>query len=100
MKVRKVPVSETYYQFQFMCPGCEEVHAFNAAWEFNNDYERPTISPSFLTEGGRHKPGLGLPYDTEMFRCHSYIIDGMIQFLDDCTHKLKGQMVELNDIEL
>jgi len=30
--------------------------------------------------------------------CHSFITDGKIQFLSDCTHHLAGQTVDLNDI--
>jgi hypothetical protein len=28
-------------------------------------------------------------------RCHSFVVDGQIQFLGDCTHKLAGQTVPL-----
>ena len=27
--------------------------------------------------------------------CHSFVTDGKIQFLGDCTHELAGQTVEL-----
>jgi len=82
----------------FMCPGCEEQHFItdnlteekaicNGPWTFNNDFETPTISPSVLVQWAEH-------------RCHSFIKDGIIQFLSDCTHDLKGQTVELPDIEI
>jgi hypothetical protein len=29
--------------------------------------------------------------------CHSFVTNGKIQFLADCTHKLAGQTVELPD---
>lgn len=29
--------------------------------------------------------------------CHSFVTDGNIQFLDDCTHELKGKTVPLED---
>lgn len=29
--------------------------------------------------------------------CHCYVTDGIIQFLDDCTHSLKGQNVPIPD---
>ncbi len=28
-------------------------------------------------------------------RCHTFITDGRIQFLGDCSHKLAGQTVDL-----
>ena len=31
--------------------------------------------------------------------CHSFITDGRIQFLGDCTHELKGQTVELPEVK-
>ena len=31
--------------------------------------------------------------------CHSFVTDGRIQFLGDCTHKLAGQTVDLPDWE-
>jgi hypothetical protein len=34
---------------------------------------------------------------TKTFRCHSLVTDGNIQFLDDCTHELKGKTVPLED---
>jgi hypothetical protein len=29
--------------------------------------------------------------------CHSFVTDGRIQFLSDCTHELAGQTVDLPD---
>lgn len=29
--------------------------------------------------------------------CHSYVTDGKIQFINDSTHNLKGQIVDLPD---
>ncbi len=86
-KVRRIPKSETKVQYHFICPGCNCEHAFDDRWKFNQDFERPTISPSFLQKGswnGKHKQV-----------CHSFIKNGMIQFLGDCTHRLKGHTVAL-----
>ena len=30
--------------------------------------------------------------------CHSFVREGKIEFLGDCTHALKGQTVDLNDV--
>lgn len=52
MRVKKVPKSETEFQYLFTCPGCDQEHAFNeTVWIFNGDVENPTISPSFLMRG-------------------------------------------------
>lgn len=29
--------------------------------------------------------------------CHSFVRDGKIEFLSDCTHRLAGQTVEMED---
>ena len=31
--------------------------------------------------------------------CHSFVNDGQVQFLDDCTHELAGQTLLLLDVE-
>jgi hypothetical protein len=92
MKIKKVPISETRFQYHFICPGCNSVHAFDDRWEFNNDFDKPTISPSFLQKGflsSKYPDGI----------CHSYIKEGRIQYLNDCSHELKGQTVEMVDFK-
>lgn len=92
-KIKKIPSSETQSSFYFYCPGCDEIHAFNETWTFNNNYDKPTISPSLLVTGFHEK------YGKRNYRCHSFIKDGQIQFLADCTHGLKGQTVEIPEYE-
>jgi hypothetical protein len=74
--------------YTFMCPGCNEIHQINTRWIFNGDLNSPTVSPSILVTWDQ---GIERTY----MRCHSFIRDGRIQFLDDCTHDLKGKTVEL-----
>jgi len=90
-KIRKIPTSETKLQYRFICPGCNCEHIFDDRWKFNQDFEKPTISPSFLQEGF-----LGFK-DEEPFygTCHSFIENGMIRFLNDCSHDLKNKTVDL-----
>lgn len=59
-------------------------------WSWNGDVDAPTLRPSVKTEGC-NKEG--------KFLCHSWINDGHAQFLDDCSHELKGQTIPLNTIE-
>ncbi|MEH6477690.1 MAG: DUF6527 family protein [Sneathiella sp.] len=75
--------------FVFDCPGCgygHHVRTFGDGpnWTFNNDLEKPTVSPSLLVCASYPKQ-----------RCHSFVKDGKIQFLNDCFHELAGQTVEL-----
>jgi hypothetical protein len=92
--------------YEFKCPGCDSIHVVYTKklpeansnvpiWTFNGDVNKPTVSPSLLLwHDGYPKENIP-PY-----RCHSYIKEGKIQFLSDCTHKLKNQTVELPDIPL
>jgi len=77
----------------FDCPGCKMPHVVRisgpGAWGFNGDHERPTFTPSVFVNapGPYHAPHLP--------SCHSFVRDGQIQFLGDCTHTLAGQTVPL-----
>lgn len=76
----------------FYCPGCKHEHTVNVEqdgevipWGFNGDLQNPKFTPSVLCYW---------PNNTS-YRCHSFVTNGHIQFLDDCTHDLKNQTVEL-----
>lgn len=86
---------------QFFCPGCGSAHTITTSaggWVWNGDAERPTFTPSVLVT---HE---AKPDASEEFKewrtartCHSFVTDGNIQFLGDCTHALAGQTVPLAD---
>jgi hypothetical protein len=89
----------TYQSLLFRCPGCEEFGGsghhmlpVNSAekspsWEWNGSLDAPTLSPSILS---RRRP--------EQV-CHSFLRDGVFEFLGDCTHSLVGQSVPMPDLE-
>jgi hypothetical protein len=67
-------------------------------WSFNGDFDRPVFGPSLNTWWG------GGNTQIPLHRCHSFIgingaQPGQIKFLDDCTHALKGQTVDLPEID-
>lgn len=82
----------------FMCPGCGHMHqvtvqsAGRPRWDWNGDADAPTFSPSVFVNapGPLHNPAVS--------SCHSFVRDGRIQFLNDCTHALAGQTVDLPDV--
>lgn len=89
-------------QWVFQCPGCECLHGFTRSWTFNGNMKRPTIMPSLLVRGtegiteDQHARILkGEKIEPKPFVCHSFIRDGKMQFLEDSTHALKGQTVEI-----
>lgn len=78
-------------QYGFHCPGCRSPQLIPTkkpeGWDWNGSLDRPTFQPSILTKRG------------ERNICHSYVTDGKIQFLSDCTHEFAGQTLELRDVE-
>lgn len=95
----------------FFCPGCRRRHVIVVegphAWGFNGNGDRPTFTPSVLWQGAEeltdeqvaaYYRGEGLPEKVPV-RCHSFVTDGQIQFLSDCSHALAGQTVSLPDID-
>jgi hypothetical protein len=103
----------------FWCPGCNGMHVIyqgegrGARWSWNGNAERPTFTPSVLIRSGHFashfKAGVDScwctynaehPEDAD-FKCricHSFVTDGQIRFLNDCTHELAGKTVPLPDL--
>lgn len=75
--------------WEIWCPGCDDGHAVDATWAFNGDLERPTFEPSILVQWGR--------VAGQDLRCHSFLRDGVWEFLSDSTHALTGQRVPVVD---
>lgn len=85
------------------------------AWSFNGNFDRPTFQPSILASYGHFAKHWekGEPCWCTYFEenpdeerdgfecgiCHSFVTDGKIQFLGDCTHILAGKTVDLPEIE-
>lgn len=60
-------------------------------WTWNGSVDKPTLRPSVLTQGCNEK-------SPTHFRCHSWVNDGQAQFLEDCSHELRGQTVDLLEV--
>ena len=87
------PSGET--RILFWCSGCQCNHQIRSksatdknqdCWGFNGNFDKPTFTPSVLTEGGSRN-----------IRCHIFVNDGVINYLNDCGHDLRG-MVPMVDI--
>jgi hypothetical protein len=74
------------------CPACGYGHLFDKRWTFSGDVERPTFAPSMLV----HENPMANPPGP---RCHSFVRNGRIEFLSDCTHTMAGQTVDLPEID-
>ena len=75
------------YGYHFYCPGCKDLHTVGASWTFNGSMDAPTFQPSVLVT----YPG------DQGKRCHSFIKDGWMQFLNDCTHWAAGKTVPMEE---
>jgi uncharacterized protein DUF6527 len=87
------------------CPACSTLHGFavkqpfrnGAHWTFNGDTSTPTFMPSMNISVGAYVD------DAETHReerCHYFLRNGIIEYLNDCTHAMRGQHVPLPGIPL
>lgn len=111
--------------YMIECPGCKMYHSIavgqpfqnGAQWSFNGNLESPTFEPSLLVKMGKYanpewweerkwrNEGKSPEEQEDLDEgyvhiiCHSFIRNGQIQFLSDCTHELANQTVELPTIK-
>ncbi len=86
----KLLESDTEGDYVHYCPGCDQLHLINtkrkndndAQWSFDNNFEKPTFSPSINI----------------VKQCHYFIRNGFIEYCSDSKHKLKGETIELPNI--
>jgi hypothetical protein len=105
--------TKTYFGMSIKCPGCGFSHTMPtrnytpegatrhdvsqyASWEYDGNAESPTFSPSLLVRWDSWDGATGRPSKKNV--CHSFIRAGRIEYLNDCTHPMKGQTVDLPDI--
>lgn len=91
-----------------------DILASHDHWDFNGDFDRPVFGPSVLSRQTMNEPPV-TPENIEQWRkqpweqhkvahvCHSFVgcngaQPGQIIFLNDCTHALAGQTVDLPEI--
>lgn len=101
---------------RFWCPACQTNHVVpvtgKRAWQFNQDFIRPTLDPSVLVTSGHHQEGWNkkdcwctfkqknpdsdVPFTC--YRCHLFIRNGRIEYCHDCSHGLAGQTIDMVEI--
>lgn len=67
------------------CPACDCAIMIDDAWGWNGDSECPTFTPSILSKA-------------DGVVCHSFLTDGVWNFLSDCTHASAGQRLPAVDL--
>lgn len=103
VSVRGAPAGRTSYWL--WCPACDDTHRISDAWGWNGDTERPTFTPSVLVGGVQwsegesfHKPSHSKVPSGGQITCHSFVTDGVWNYLGDCTHDRVGQSVPMIDL--
>lgn len=92
--------------YMIFCPACKCGHQFHTGrWSFNGDIEKPTFKPSMLVRGvvpltdeECDRVMAGEEINPIPLVCHSFVTNGSIQFLSDCSHGMKGQTVDLPEV--
>lgn len=75
--------------FLHWCEGCmknHEIDIFNEnhhCWSFNGNIDYPTFRPSIKI------------HVKEQMVCHYNLVEGVVHYFGDCTHKLAGRSVKL-----
>lgn len=100
---------------RYWCQGCEEIHGIQVGdgpgprWGWNGNVDAPTFTPSVLVTWETSEPPV-TPENLDQWRaqpweqhkvkrvCHTFVTDGMVQFLGDCTHQFAGQTLPLPDL--
>lgn len=90
----KVIVDYDDCSLMWKCPGCQLQHIIyfdpetSPCWHWNNNVESPTITPSVRVRWTYGDPLVN-------HTCHFFITDGVIKYLNDCTHKYSGMSVAM-----
>ena len=106
----------------YWCQGCEGLHQVAVGegdgprWGYNGNVESPTFTPSVLVTWDEptnlHNPekmqldlaeaqrrreageqNVRVPVSGKI--CHTFITDGIVSFLPDCTHRMAGMTLPL-----
>ena len=120
----KILRNATDGRLTWWCPGCNGPHQVSVGvgpgprWGYNGNAEAPTFTPSVLVtweepanlhdrealerdiaeSNARRAAGMtgdALKVPLAHKACHSFVVDGRMQFLGDCTHSLAGQTVPI-----
>ena len=96
-------------RLSFDCEGCGMPHSVmigegsGPRWAWNGSMETPTFTPSIHVswfEPSDKDGEFDDPLKDVKKVCHSFVAGGVIQYLDDCTHRLAGQSAPLHPVEV
>lgn len=84
----------------FWCSPCDTHHRFvtkradgappqSPQWGWNGDLDKPTFTPSLFCNRDATPEDIALG----AHRCHLFLREGMVQYLNDCSHSAAGTTV-------
>lgn len=80
----------------FWCPACNDLHWISvdrpdwSGWTWDKDEDKPTFYPSVRVWRDYVMAGKRIQ-DV----CHFYIRRGQIEYLHDCSHRMRGKTVDM-----
>ena len=86
-KLNAVKYADGVIGWLWYCPACEMPHG-GPGWAKTGTDDAPTMNPSYLVRYPHGDPPVNVV-------CHTFVRNGTIQYLNDCTHHLRGQTVPL-----
>jgi hypothetical protein len=106
MKLRvSEPGEDGKVSYWMWCPACDDAVRISSDWEWDGNLDAPTFSPSISVTGVQwdtsfkfHKPSHEKIPAGGTIVCHSFLRNGVWEFLEDCTHTMAGQHVPMVDI--
>ena len=98
MKLRKVVDGDLKVlpEYVFWCPVCYAEHGVNFEKEprwilVRGGLERPTLNPSVRVRF--------MKTDGVAVNCHLKVEDGILKYQEDCSHHMRGQDVDMQDMD-
>lgn len=89
----------------YYCPGCKTLVYLNVdndgrpRWMFDGNFDKPTITPSVLQKVGPWGECHDVPERIgKVDICHTFVRNGQIEYLGDCTHELAGKNIPMVEI--
>lgn len=99
IKDREESTDSKVIGYSFHCPGCEIEHKIflypyksqtGASWDFVGTLKKPSVVPDIVNKRQLDNGSEEL--------CHLHLLAGKLWFLNNCTHKLAGEVIDLEDI--
>ena len=91
---------DQFWYYYHQCPACDETHQYVVGapgqhWGFNNDFQKPSFTPSMLIATNAPRSPEEKLHRVTYTQCHYFVRNGMIEYCADSPHALAGKSVPL-----